>query len=320
MSGRHWFGALFAISALLAAPEAHAFCRTMTERPPPDHDPILSGCYTGGIPLFWRNACIGYSLQRELSRKISYTDAANAISAAFTRWTGATCPVDASGNSQTSIDARDLGPADCARVEYRSGLPNQNVIIFRDQSWPYSPSVLGLATVIFSPQTGEIFNADLELYTIDMVPLAVRVPVAPDAYDFASVVTHEVGHFFGIAHSDVEGSTMFARYDPGETRMRYLSPDDISAICTVYSPARDREIVNGRVVAAPQCDPTPRGGYSQQCAEREDPGCAITTQPPRSATGLAYALALAGAVAVRRARRPATKSDAISSKASLFSR
>lgn len=54
-----------------------------------------------------------------------------------------------------------------------------------------------LTTVVYNPRTGEIYNAD-------MAPLAVRELVAPDAYDFASVVTREAG-FLGIAYSDVPG-------------------------------------------------------------------------------------------------------------------
>ena len=128
------------------------------------------------------------------SRKITYEEAADAISTAFTRWTGATCPTEGKGRSRTSIDVRDLGPADCAKVEYVSGVANQNVVLFRDDTWKYGKQVLGLTTVVYNPDTGEIYNADMEINTLDMEPLAIRDPVAPDAYDFASVVTHEAGH------------------------------------------------------------------------------------------------------------------------------
>jgi hypothetical protein len=282
MSGRSFVVALTVVGAIaVSISDAHAFCRTTTEKSPPDYDATGQGCWARGVPLFWRNACLGYSMHREASRKISYEDAADALSTAFTRWTGATCPTEGTGRSRTSIDVRDLGPAECSNVEYKSGVGNQNVIVFRDETWKYGKTVLGLTTVVYNPDTGEIYNADMEINTLDMEPLAVKDPVAPDAYDFASVATHEAGHFLGIAHSDVLGATMYARYDQGQTSMRNLSPDDVQAICTVYRPDGDRAVLNGKITQAPQCDPTPRGGYASTCQEKEK-GCGSSTVSPSS--------------------------------------
>jgi hypothetical protein len=296
------------MGAIVWSTEAGAFCRTTTVKSPPDYDATVSGCWAPGVPLFWRNACLGYSIQRTASRHIDYEDAADLLSTAFTRWTGATCPTDGAGRSRTSIDVRDLGPADCSKVEYVSGVANQNVILFRDDTWKYGKSVLGLTTVVYNPDTGEIYNADMEINTLDMDPLVTHDPVSPDGYDFLSVVTHEAGHFLGIAHSDVLGSTMYARYDQGQTSMRYLSPDDISAICTVYRPDGDRAVLNGKVTQAPQCDPTPRGGYSPQCQEKKS-GCSVSALGPvtPSSTAPLGALACAvGACALLLARRSRT--------------
>jgi hypothetical protein len=287
---------------LLSTTDAGAFCRTTTEKSPPDYDAVGAGCWGRGVPLFWRNACLGYSMQRSASRKISYEDAADALSTAFTRWTGATCPTEGTGRSRTSIDVRDLGPAECANVEYKSGVPNQNVIVFRDETWKYGKSVLGLTTVVYNPETGEIYNADMEINTLDMEPLAVRDPVAPDAYDFASVVTHEAGHFLGIAHSDVQGATMYARYDQGQTSMRNLSPDDVSAICTVYRPDGDRAVLNGKITQAPQCNPTPRGGYSSECQEKKT-GCGASTTSPAPPDRGTWIAAICAALVLAARRR-----------------
>jgi hypothetical protein len=266
------FGLVFAL--IFAAGNANAFCRTTTEKSPPDYDAVVNGCFSTGVPLFWRNACVGYSIARGASKKISYEDAANNLSQAFTRWTGASCPTDGSGRSRVSIDVRDLGPADCAKVEYKSGVANQNVILFRDDSWKYGSQVLGLTTVVYAPDNGEIYNADMEINIFDMDPLAVRDPVGPNEYDFLSVVTHEAGHFLGMAHSDVQNATMYARYDKGQTSMRNLAPDDVEGICSVYRPNGERAVLNGKFTAAPQCDPTPRGGYSPECQEKAT-GCNV---------------------------------------------
>lgn len=288
----------------LRARDAAAYCRTTTEKSPPDYDAVVNGCFATGVPLFWRNACVGYSISRGASKKISYEEAANNLSQAFTRWTGASCPQTGDSNrSRVSIDVRDLGPADCAKVEYKSGVANQNVILFRDDSWKYGPTVLGLTTVVYAPDNGEIYNADMEINMFDMDPIALRDPVGDNEYDFLSVVTHEAGHFLGMAHSDVQNSTMYARYDRGQTSMRNLSPDDVEGICEVYRPNGERAVLNGKVTAAPQCDPTPRGGYSPECQEK-DTGCNASG----SSNLDGFVLAIGAFAALRRRARRASSS------------
>lgn len=269
-----------AIACALAAPDAAAFCRSRTVAVPADYDATQLGCKPDGLPFFWRNSCVGYSIQKDASKRISYGDASNLISEAFTRWTGTTCGADPdTGNTRVSIDVRDLGPVDCAKVEYHGGVANQNVILFRDDSWPYNHEVLGLTHVQYDPQTGEIFGADMELNMYDMDPIYVGDGPLPaqvngqTPYDFLSVVTHEAGHFLGMAHSDQKQSTMFWSYLPGQTFQRSLQQDDIDGICSIYEPDGSRTVLNTRITAGGQCDPTPRGGYTTECYQA--PGCDV---------------------------------------------
>jgi hypothetical protein len=300
------FGAL-GLLALLGSPRpAHAFCRTMTVLAPADYDPTQTGtCFQGGLPLFWRNACVGYSIHDPPSRKISYDDASNAMSVAFTRWTGATCPTEGDGRSRTSIDVRDLGPVTCDAVQQKSRAPNQNVIVFRDDTWPHPAQVLGLTTVVFAPDTGEIYGADMEINTKDMDPFVVRDPVPEGAYDFLSVVTHEAGHFLGIAHSDVKGATMHARLDKGQTSPRILASDDVNAICTVYRPDGTRAVLGNKVTVAPGCDPTPRGGFTHDCVDASKAICAAGRTLGHAGSGAGPLAALLGLGLVASRRRHA---------------
>src|SRR4051794_35693347 len=101
MRGKRRFFARLARLALLALPAgaalviplvvpraAHAFCRTTTSPLPADFQPSVDACWTQGLPLWWRNACVGYSIQKTASRQVAYDDAATHISNAFTKWTG----------------------------------------------------------------------------------------------------------------------------------------------------------------------------------------------------------------------------------------
>jgi hypothetical protein len=94
-------------------------------------------------------------------------------------------------------------------------------------------------------------------------------PVPYEGFDFASVVTHEMGHFLGLAHSGDPHATMYASYTPGSTAMRNLTPDDMSAICTVYAADGTRAVAtsvapSGKLTMDP-CDPAPRHGFSPYC-------------------------------------------------------
>jgi hypothetical protein len=284
-----------------------AFCRTTTVPVVADFQPSPTKCWDQGVPLFWRNSCVGYSVQVNASRQVAFEDAANGISRAFTKWTGAACPTEGTGRSRVSIDVRDLGPVDCGEVNYNQAGANQNVIVFRDGKWPHSDSsnTLALTTVTFNPETGEIYDADMEINTADQRVTLID-PVPPDGYDFDSIVTHEAGHFLGIAHSGDNRATMFANYTPGATAMRNLTADDVAGICSIYRPDGARAVLNGKVTPGPQCDPTPRRGYTGDCAEPVKKGCGssqIAAGTPVTPGWVALSLGLAAALGVRRTRR-----------------
>jgi hypothetical protein len=295
-------------AAALAPGAAHAFCRTTTVPVVADFQPSPTKCWDQGVPLFWRNSCVGYSVQRNASRQVAFDDAANGISRGFTKWTGTSCPTEGTGRSRVSIDVRDLGPVDCGDVNYNQDGANQNVIVFRDGKWPHADSsnTLALTTVTFNPSTGEIYDADMEVNTADQ-RVTLNDPVPPDGYDFDSIVTHEAGHFLGLAHSGDNRATMFANYTPGATAMRQLTADDVAGVCSVYRPDGARAVLNGKITPGPQCDPTPRRGYTGECAEPLKKTCTGTSQiaaaTPTTPGWLGLGLALAGVLAARRSRR-----------------
>lgn len=287
---------------LLGAGKAQAFCRTTTVATASDFQPTPNKCWDQGVPLFWKNACVGYSLQRNASRQVAYEDAAFVTTRAFTRWTGASCATEGAGGSRVSIDVRDMGPVDCGNVKYNQDYGNQNVIVFRDEAWRKDDTnnTLALTTVTFNPETGEIYDADMEVNTAGN-----RVeefdPIPADGFDFASIMTHEAGHFLGLAHSGDPRATMFANYQQGNTSMRNLTQDDVAGICAVYRPDGTRAVLEGKVTLADPCDPTPRHGFARDCAPVAKKGCSIQSgSPSGSATFTLLGLAVAAAFVARR--------------------
>ncbi len=299
--------AAVALGILAAPTAAHAFCRTTTVPVMADFQPRPDKCWDQGVPLFWRNSCVSYSVQRSASRQVAFEDAANNISKAFTKWTGSACPTEGTGRSRVSIDVRDLGPVDCGEVNYNQSGGNQNVIVFRDDTWPHhdSSNTLALTTVTFNPETGEIYDADMEVNTHDQ-RVTLTDPVPPDGYDFASIVTHETGHFLGLAHSGDNRATMYANYTPGATAMRNLTSDDVAGICSIYRPDGTRAVLDSKVTQGPQCDPTPRRGFTGECEEPQKKTCigsSISSSTPVTPGWVAIALGGALSLVHRRVTR-----------------
>ncbi len=283
------------LAAILPARSALAFCRTATCgkdgtgqicAPPQPGD-----C---GLPLFWASPCVGYSIQQGASEQVSLTTVRQIMKSSFATWGNASCT---GGNPHILVT--ELAAASCTKHEYNQQKGNTNLVVFRDDKWPYegSSNTLALTTVTYNLDTGEIYDADMELNSSDNRLTTSDIVVE---FDLQSIITHEAGHFLGLAHSATPEATMFPDYKPGSIDLRSLDQDDVNGICTIY-PA------DGPV--PPTCDNTPRHGFSTLCGaeqpEADDSGCScrIGDGPlPASTAGIVAAMAALGVVARRRSR------------------
>jgi hypothetical protein len=291
------------LASTFAARPLAAFCRTTTCETCVDPE---TKCPSGGPPLIWPRSCLSYSLQVDASAKVDLDTATAIADRAFGAWQDVRCP---GTDAHPSIVASDsYGPVFCARHEYSQTQGNANVIVFRDDVWPYDMvrNALALTTVTYNRLTGDIYDADMEIN--GLADLTTAEAISPDRFDLASIMTHEAGHFLGLAHSTEDAATMRPEY-PNRAALRRLDADalrsldadDIAGICAIYPP--DRE--------APACDFTPRAGFSLECAMEPVRGGLCSTVPGRR-TGLggaplAFALcALCGLAGALRGGRLAT--------------
>lgn len=283
----------FALSA-----QASAYCLTHTCDPKKETCEVVGGCNVSGNVLFWPNAVVSFNIQQDGSKRqdITSDQLRTVVKNGFQRWVDATC----SDGRGPKIELQDYGDVSCAKPEYNKDQPNQNVITFHDGTWPYANTgaeTLALTTVFFNGETGEIYDANIEINS-NQANFALGASQATgDRDDLNAVLTHELGHFLGLSHSNVGDATMYQSYQIGMTS---LEQDDMDAICASLPPDRV-PLTNSS---------TPRHGFSTECGKPENGCCSSTIggKAPPSGTLALWAFGLGvvvwGGRAASKRRRP----------------
>ncbi len=207
-------------------------------------------------------------------------------------------------------------------VAYDSARSNENVVVFKTkrctvaapataacwqrvdgcaneyQCWDHSLTAIAVTTTFFSPNTGQIFDGDIELNAAPnsngsrFIFTVVDSPPCPAgtgrqdcvATDLQNTMTHEVGHLLGLAHSPSRSSTMSAEAVPGETSKRVLDADSKRFLCEVY----------------------PKNGYAVQCVLKKADSQLGVTARGCGVVGVPATVALVGLWGLTRRRRKGT--------------
>jgi len=289
--------AAFALAISAHCAHSAAYCLTYTCDTKKEDCPIDSqtGCNVGGKPLYWASSVVSFDVQQDGSKRQDISaDQLNAVvTSAFQRWVNAVCE---DGN-HPGISLADFGKVACEKPEYNKSQPNQNVITFHDSEWPYKNTgaeTLALTTVFFNPDTGEIYDANIELNSYDANFVIGTKQADSEHDDLNAVLTHEIGHFLGLSHSSVGDATMYQSYQLGMTT---LEQDDVDAICA--------SLPFDRATADPGHPPgMPRHGFSRECGKAENSCCASTIggSTPSSGPLALWAFGLGALVWCGRAR------------------
>lgn len=301
MSARLTTGFVALCSVLFVSQGAQAFCRTTTcdpNNPKEECEHDGNRCLITGVPLQWRSRCVTVGVHELGSPKLGFgfDDVAPVVEQAFATWLAADC----GGGAGPSIEVNMLGPLECGLSEYNKQAANANIVLFREDDWPFvgAENAIALTTTRFDKLKGDLWDADIELNAVTEL-LSIGDPV--EGYDLLSVLTHEAGHFLGLSHTLDETATMKLTYDPTRdgTSFRDLADDDVNGICTIYPPDRRP--------ATTSCEN--RHGFSEQCGADQPPrdeseGCSVTSPGlARPSATLNMLALLAAACAARLARR-----------------
>jgi MYXO-CTERM domain-containing protein len=222
--------ALSALTASLPAPAA-AYCRTTTEDPDPRSPP--DACPDGGVPLYWPTRALSYAINQRGFPDLNEAEVRSIFDASFCAWSEVRCEgelLDLSieqGEPTTELEPKDLEPRPNVIAHIAAG------------AWADDEHAFAITNLRFNTRTGHILGADM-LFNGGKDPFLVCPEEGCDegepGTDLPNVVTHEAGHFLGLAHSDEPNSTMWYDANASDTDKRSLEADDEAGICAIYGP------------------------------------------------------------------------------------
>jgi MYXO-CTERM domain-containing protein len=293
----------------------------------------VQGVNEEGKPLYWSSSCETVTITLNGFTGMTPDEVAKSIGAAAAAWgpDSVTCPAATGdgGNGHPYLEILpQLATGGTATAVSKDG---KNSIVFETTTWDGPTGAFAYTSVSKEPD-GRIVDADI---SINAAPdsgfeWANLDPGAPAGghlplVDLQTVMTHEFGHFLGLAHTcsnnrygtgddgndapvggvDAMGqpipscddtgvpqfaTVMWANIDDGSSAKRVLSTDDARGVCSIYPPTR----------AAPACG-----------QNLPDDGCGCATAPGAPTDGFA-AVALAGLALVTRRRRRRQRDDVAS--------
>lgn len=309
---------------------AAALISTLTARP--------AGAYVRaindfGAPFYWptNTSCAAVTIYLNGFLTMTSDEVAKSIAAAAHAWSPSevTCP-GPNGDAGTGHPYFEIVPS----MSTGGPVPEvandgKNSIIFQTTDWTLDSTIIAL-TSHFSTTGGEIVDTDMEINAVqwswanlDPNDGSIGSSHTDDQIDLQTALTHEFGHFLGLAHTcfhtgldqpaasvddqnqpvpECPGdpttsgdlpqaqSVMWFFVEPGAAGIpkRVLAPDDVRAVCDLYPAAQDPHLCTLNL---------PDDGC----------GCAAAgTQGPR---GAALSLLAFGAAVAHARRRRRLRSD-----------
>ncbi|MBI3178196.1 MAG: matrixin family metalloprotease [Deltaproteobacteria bacterium] len=207
-----------------------------------------------GPSLSWFSRNLTYAVHASGTSHLPADSELSVINQAFDVWEdalscGGACRTDVAFNPLPARPTHDL-----IGFNFLAPEDNENLLIFRDSDWPHTNliNVIALTTTSYSPQSGEIFDADVE-FNSQQFQFADLQSCCPDCdgntqtdaacqfTDLMNTAVHEIGHMLGLGHTNIPQATMAASAQEGETLKRDLDPDDLVGVLFKYPDAEPND-------------------------------------------------------------------------------
>lgn len=244
---------------------------------------------------------------------------AAAVDLAFDAWAAVHCSVCANpstgcapiackaqplGVTFTALGPATPGPFATRCPEPAPGCGSFVQAVQGPEKWPFGKAVIAQTTVVRNTLDGTIVDADILINDVDLN--FCLVTCAAGKHDLQSTLTHEIGHFLGMDHSEVAEARMAPYVGQGPADPLALHDDDRLGVCTAY-----------RTKCAPMCsgagccmpDGSVKAPKPGDGAGNGGGCCAVT--PRRGAQGpWGIGMALAAVAVLARWRRARFKAPA----------
>lgn len=277
--------------------QAHAWCQMTTSQ---QVTATRCECVTAGEPLAWSERCTTYAITQSTADaipsgqfNITIDELRQVLNQAHDEWETVECDGTSVDVHATQLEELAINDALIAPKNAKS------VSIFAVRSnWSelqYDPSAYAYTTVWHNTRTGEIYESDMEI-NLGRGPYALcdSTGCTDGKVDLRNVVTHEMGHYYGMAHSCVPTATMYPVSPAGEITKRSLASDDTTGFCSVYPPNSLPDECEIQDI-----DKSPHGTLEPPSSS----GCEVTAPMSESSRASIVAMGIVlGGVIVRRRR------------------
>lgn len=191
-----------------------------------------------GIPIVWKKFPVVYSINEKGSDNVQDGGDETAIRLAMAQWN------ELPG---TSVKLVENTKAAARKISDWKPL-GSHIVVFAEEGdpaiLPPGSGIIAVTPIAYSVSTGGILDADIVFNGAEFV---FTTSPMPGAMDIWSVTSHEAGHFLGLDHSGIVGSTMWPFEAVNAFASRSLSDDDRAGLRALYPKGAVKGSIEGVV-------------------------------------------------------------------------